>query len=95
MFTELMPIFLQVKFHFTTKVVDGDGGGNIIDDSRKFTQPMELLIGKQFKLEVWESIIKTMAVKEVAEFHVHSSVSIKHICLNNIFNNTPHTFSFV
>ena len=76
MLTELMHIFSQVKFHFTTKVVDGDGVGNTIDDSRKFTQPMELLIGKQFKLEVWESIIKTMAVKEVAEFHVHSSVSI-------------------
>ena len=76
MLTESMHIFSQVKFHFTTKVVDRDGVGDIIDDSRKFTQPMELLIGKQFKLEVWESIVKTMAVKEVAEFHVHSSVSI-------------------
>ena len=49
--------------------------GDVIDDSRKHPQPMELLLGKQFKLEVWESIVRTMAVGEVAEFHVHSSVS--------------------
>lgn len=47
----------------------------MIDDSRKLTQPMELLIGKQFKLEVWETAVQTMAVGEVAEFQVDKTVS--------------------
>lgn len=49
--------------------------GDIIDDSRNFSQPVEILIGKQFKLEVWETIVQTMAVNEVAEFHVEKNVS--------------------
>lgn len=72
--------FLQIKFHFTTQLVTKNVEGEIeygevIDDSRKLTQPMELLIGKQFKLEVWETVVQTMAVNEVAEFHVDKSVS--------------------
>lgn len=72
---------MQVKFHFTAQLVSKDASGEIdygevIDDSHKFTQPMELLIGKQFKLEVWESVVQTMAISEVAEFYVDKSVSI-------------------
>lgn len=35
---------------------------------------MELIIGKQFKLEVWEAILKQMSLNEVAKFRVHKSV---------------------
>lgn len=44
----------------------------LIDDSKKIgkKEPMVLVIGHKFKLEVWESIIKMMAVKEVASFRV-------------------------
>ncbi|XP_052238554.1 AH receptor-interacting protein-like isoform X2 [Dreissena polymorpha] len=31
---------------------------------------MEMILGKKFKLEVWEELIKTMRVKEIAEFIV-------------------------
>ena len=41
---------------------------------------VELILGKQFKLEVWEAIVQKMAVKEVAVFTVDKSV-----CLNLIF----------
>ena len=37
----------KLKFHFVTKKKDG----TILDDSRKWDKPMELLIGKKFKLE--------------------------------------------
>lgn len=35
---------------------------------------MELVIGKKFKLEVWEVIVQKMALCEVAKFHVDKSV---------------------
>jgi hypothetical protein len=31
---------------------------------------MELILGKKFKLEVWETCLQTMAVGEVASFKV-------------------------
>lgn len=41
---------------------------------------MELVLGKKFKLEVWEVIVQKMAVNEVAKFTVDKSV-IFQICL--------------
>lgn len=35
---------------------------------------MELVIGKKFKLEVWETVVQAMAVGEVAKFTVDKSV---------------------
>lgn len=37
---------------------------------------MELVLGKKFKLEVWEVIVQKMALNEVAQFTVDKSVSI-------------------
>jgi AH receptor-interacting protein len=42
-------------------------------------KPMELVIGKQFKLEVWEVILQKMAVHEVALYIVDKSVSVSYI----------------
>ena len=72
-------MFTQVRFHFITQTFkkNEDGEitvGEIIDDSKTFSQPVEILIGKQFKLEVWENIVQTMAVNEVAEFQVDKNV---------------------
>lgn len=36
---------------------------------------MELILGKKFKLEVWETIVQKMALNEVSRFHVDKSVS--------------------
>lgn len=36
---------------------------------------MELVLGKSFKLEVWESIVQMMSLNEVALFTVDKSVS--------------------
>lgn len=49
-----------------------------MDDSRKLGdgKPMELVLGKKFKLEVWEVIVQKMALNEVAQFTVDKSVSI-------------------
>lgn len=70
-----------MRFHFITQTITKKPNGevilgDVIDDSRKFSQPVEILIGKQFKLEVWETIVQTMAVNEVAEFHVEKNVRI-------------------
>jgi len=47
----------------------------IVDDSKKLNKPMELVLGKKFKLEVWEVIVQKMSLNEVAKFTVHKSVS--------------------
>lgn len=62
----------QVKFHFITRKCDDNQ--TVIDDSKKMGKPMELIIGKQFKLEVWETIVQAMAINEVASFVVDKSV---------------------
>lgn len=63
----------KVKFHYETKRADNQ---KVIDDSRKVNKPMELVLGKKFKLEVWEAISKMMSVQEVAKFTVDKSVSL-------------------
>lgn len=41
----------------------------MLDDSRARGKPMELIIGKKFKLPVWETIVSTMREGEIAQFH--------------------------
>jgi AH receptor-interacting protein len=59
----------KVFFHFKTLIKDD---GTLLDDSKVYDEkkPMELVIGKKFKLEVWERAIKTMWLNEVARFTV-------------------------
>ena len=43
---------------------------HLIDDTRSFNMvPMELYIGREFKLAIWEEIIKTMKIGEISRFH--------------------------
>ena len=65
--------FFQVKFHYVTKKCDDKK--TVLDDSRETGTPMELVLGKKFKLEVWEVIVQKMSLNEVARFTVDKSVS--------------------
>jgi len=56
----------KLFFHYLTKLQDEEG--TVLDDSKKFGKPMEIIIGKKFKFEVWEKCLKSMRVNEVAEF---------------------------
>ncbi|KAL4223132.1 Aryl-hydrocarbon-interacting protein-like 1 [Mactra antiquata] len=58
----------KLYFHYRTCKCDEDK--SVIDDSHKYEKPMELILGKKFKLEVWEVCLKTMKQNEVAEFVV-------------------------
>ncbi|XP_051904012.1 aryl-hydrocarbon-interacting protein-like 1 isoform X2 [Hippocampus zosterae] len=40
----------------------------VVDDSRLAGRPAEIFVGKMFKLEVWETLLTSMRVGEVAEF---------------------------
>uniref|UniRef100_A0A1B6DV55 AIP/AIPL N-terminal FKBP-type PPIase domain-containing protein n=1 Tax=Clastoptera arizonana TaxID=38151 RepID=A0A1B6DV55_9HEMI len=62
----------KVTFHFQTRLCDCDN--TMIDNSYKMKNPMQLVLGKNFKLEVWETIVQKMAVKEVAKFVVDKSL---------------------
>lgn len=62
----------RVEFHYRT--IKDDGNRTIIDDSKTNGKPMQLVLGKKFKLDVWEVIVQKMALNEVAEFHVDKSV---------------------
>jgi AH receptor-interacting protein len=37
----------------------------LLDDSRSWAKPMELVFGKKFKLECWELALRTMRLGEV------------------------------
>ncbi|KAK2708636.1 hypothetical protein QYM36_014288 [Artemia franciscana] len=83
-----------VCFHFQTRIASNDDShnGEIVDDSRKFGQPFELLIGKEFKLEVWESAVRMMGIGEVAIFSVEpnlvSSYPFVSKTLRDMYNKT-------
>ncbi|OQV22263.1 eIF-2-alpha kinase activator GCN1 [Hypsibius exemplaris] len=57
----------KIKFFYrTVKTSDG----TVLDDNFPGKEPLELIYGKQFKLEVWEECLKTMELHEVARFTV-------------------------
>ncbi|RVE50917.1 hypothetical protein evm_004484 [Chilo suppressalis] len=64
----------KVHFHFQTWKLGKER--ILIDDSKVIgkKEPMVLVIGKKFKLEVWETIVKMMAVGEVASFRVQKEL---------------------
>lgn len=64
---------LKVTFHFQTKLTDEEN--TVIDDSREWKKPMQLILGRKFKLSVWEVLIQAMSLNEVSKFIVHKSVS--------------------
>lgn len=63
----------KVVFHYRTSRCDG----KVLDDSRKMgnhSKPMELILGKKFKLAVWERVVITMRPGEVSEFTCDTKV---------------------
>eukprot|EP00794_Sanderia_malayensis_P013957 gene13957-15413_t len=74
-----IPLFIdgtKATFDFRTFLDDEDK--TEIDDSKVFGEPFVLLFGKKFKLEVWEDLIQTMRIGEIASFHCKSYVSMRH-----------------
>ncbi|XP_036272568.1 AH receptor-interacting protein isoform X2 [Pipistrellus kuhlii] len=65
----------KATFHYRT-LRRGEEGA-VLDDSRARGKPMELIIGKKFKLPVWETIVSTMREGEIAQFHC----DVKHVVL--------------
>ncbi|XP_048413570.2 aryl-hydrocarbon-interacting protein-like 1 isoform X2 [Stegostoma tigrinum] len=64
-----LPKFLtgsKVTFHF--RAIKCDGDRTVIDDSKQVGRPMEIIFGNMFKLEVWEILLSSMRIGEVAEF---------------------------
>ncbi|KAL9695771.1 hypothetical protein quinque_015056 [Culex quinquefasciatus] len=60
----------RIRFHYQTRKLDG----TVLDDSREQGKPMELVLGKKFKLEVWEVCVQKMALNEVASFRCDKSL---------------------
>ncbi|ETE62097.1 Aryl-hydrocarbon-interacting protein-like 1, partial [Ophiophagus hannah] len=56
----------KITFHFQT--LKDDFERTVIDDSRNSGVPMEIIVGKMFKIEVWETLLTSMRINEVAEF---------------------------
>lgn len=64
---------LQLVFHFQTLLDNFER--TVIDDSRLAGRPAEIFVGKMFKMEVWETLLMSMRVGEVAEFWCDAVVS--------------------
>uniref|UniRef100_A0A665U332 Aryl hydrocarbon receptor interacting protein like 2 n=1 Tax=Echeneis naucrates TaxID=173247 RepID=A0A665U332_ECHNA len=59
-------------FHFQTLLDNFER--TVIDDSRLAGRPAEIFVGKMFKMEVWETLLTSMRVGEVAEFWCDATV---------------------
>ncbi|XP_026530505.1 aryl-hydrocarbon-interacting protein-like 1 [Notechis scutatus] len=55
-------------FQDGSKTLKDDFERTVIDDSRNSGVPMEIIVGKMFKIEVWETLLTSMRINEVAEF---------------------------
>uniref|UniRef100_A0A3B5MKT0 Aryl hydrocarbon receptor interacting protein like 2 n=1 Tax=Xiphophorus couchianus TaxID=32473 RepID=A0A3B5MKT0_9TELE len=60
------PLGTKVIFHFQTLLDNFER--TVIDDSRLVGRPAEIFVGKMFKMEIWEPLLTSMRVGEVAEF---------------------------
>lgn len=69
------PFWVQITFHYQT--LKDDFERTVIDDSRESGVPMEIIVGKMFKIEVWEMLLTSMRIGEVAEFWCDPVVSMK------------------
>ncbi|KAM9795125.1 aryl-hydrocarbon-interacting protein-like 1 [Neosynchiropus ocellatus] len=56
----------KLVFNFQTLLDDFER--TVVDDSRLAGRPAEIFVGKMFKMEVWETLLTSMRVGEVAEF---------------------------
>ncbi|KAK7137891.1 hypothetical protein R3I94_013517 [Phoxinus phoxinus] len=56
----------KLVFHFQTLLDNFER--TVIDDSRKNKLPTEIFVGRMFKMEVWEVLLTSMRIGEVAEF---------------------------
>ncbi|XP_056126296.1 golgin subfamily A member 6-like protein 24 [Rhinichthys klamathensis goyatoka] len=56
----------KLAFHFQTLLDNFER--TVIDDSRKNKLPTEIFVGRMFKMEVWEVLLTSMRIGEVAEF---------------------------
>ena len=85
---------MQATFHFRTFLDDEDR--TEIDDSKRLGEPFTLIFGKKFKLEVWESMIETMRVDEIASFHCKYYVSmiIEFFPIHNVISGWHTTRNF-
>lgn len=63
----ILCLYHQVLFHYRTCLCDG----KVLDDSRNMggrSKAMELILGKKFKLPVWERVVISMRPGEISEF---------------------------
>ncbi|XP_071314600.1 myb-like protein X [Trachinotus anak] len=60
------PSGTKLVFHFQTLLDNFER--TVIDDSRLAGRAAEIFVGKMFKMEVWETLLTSMRVGEVAEF---------------------------
>lgn len=63
----------QLVFHFQTLLDNFER--TVVDDSRQAGRPAEIFVGKMFKMEVWETLLTSMRIGEVAEFWCDATVS--------------------
>ena len=93
---------VQAVLHFRTLKLQQDGslekgdlGESVVDDTRTMaTGPFELLIGREFKLNVWEEMVKTMRVGEIARFRCPFEVFVVIECIYNCDLITQRLFTF-
>lgn len=65
---------------------------HVIDDTRSLgSGPFELLIGREFKLDIWEKLIKDMLIGEVSRFTCpYKVIMVYHlIIIITIIRDTP------
>ncbi|XP_045464762.1 AH receptor-interacting protein [Harmonia axyridis] len=77
----------KIFFHFQTRICNADKV--LLDDSKKLGpgKPVELLIGKKFKLEIWESMLRGMLLNEVSKFVVLKSLVLEYPFVSKVLRD--------
>ncbi|XP_073444340.1 AH receptor-interacting protein isoform X3 [Dendrobates tinctorius] len=82
----------KATFHYRTLLCDDKR--TQLDDSSTREKPMELIIGKKFKLPVWETIICSMKEGEVAEFLCDTAVRLVAVNVYNLMGLIQHVIEY-
>ncbi|OWK06302.1 hypothetical protein Celaphus_00012047 [Cervus elaphus hippelaphus] len=77
----------KVTFHCQTLCNDKEN--TMLDDSPPCGKPKELIIGKKFKLPLWETILHTMWEEEIAQF----CCDVKHVVLYRLLAKSLHNIA--
>ncbi|CAL8071464.1 unnamed protein product [Orchesella dallaii] len=77
----------RIIFHFETKDTKD---GTVFDDTRNHPKPMELILGKKFKIDIWEIVLQTMRKGELSRYEIPKELCLCYPMVSKVIREANH-----